>query len=161
MARLGHSREWRTPLAHPVQLKRIEYKNLKARQKENFNYQKVSAILADYGFVTLRLTDDWQGADFIAQHVDGKRFLRVQLKSRLTFRKEYQHKELYIAFGEGGEWYLYPHDDLLQQVLSRDMMRETNSWKRKGGYSFPRIPKQLHALLEQHRITGSTKPVPE
>lgn len=54
-----------------MELKKIEYRKLNARQKENFNFQKVSAILADYGFVTPRLPDDWQGADFIAQHVGG------------------------------------------------------------------------------------------
>jgi hypothetical protein len=47
-------------------LKKVLYSRLNARQKENFNFQKVSAILADYGFVTLWLSDDWQGADFIA-----------------------------------------------------------------------------------------------
>jgi hypothetical protein len=35
----------------------------------------VSAVLADYGFMTMRLRDDWQGADFIAQHVEGAKFL--------------------------------------------------------------------------------------
>jgi hypothetical protein len=35
-------------------------------------------VLADYGFLTMRLSDDWQGADFIAQHIDGA-FLKVQL----------------------------------------------------------------------------------
>lgn len=44
---------------------KISYRELNARQKENFNFQKVSAVLADYGFVTFRLSDDWQGADFI------------------------------------------------------------------------------------------------
>lgn len=54
-----------------MKLRRISYNALNARQKENFNFQKVSAVLADYGFVTLRLCDDWQGADFLAQHIDG------------------------------------------------------------------------------------------
>lgn len=148
-------------MAHPVRLKRIEYKNLKARQKENFNYQKVSAIMADYGFVTLRLTDDWQGADFIAQHVDGKTFLRVQLKSRLTFQRKYKNKGLYVAFGDHGKWYLYPHDDLLRQVLSRDMIRKTKSWRQRGGYSYYKVSKQLRELLEPYRIAGSTTPLPE
>ena len=60
-----------------IDLTRIKYMDLNARQKENFNYQKVSAILADYGFVTLRLSDDWQSADFIVQHIEREKFLRV------------------------------------------------------------------------------------
>ncbi|SVD57416.1 uncharacterized protein METZ01_LOCUS410270, partial [marine metagenome] len=47
---------------------KINYRKLNARQKENYNYQKISSILAEYGFSTIRLSDDWQSADFIAQH---------------------------------------------------------------------------------------------
>jgi hypothetical protein len=39
-------------------------------------------MLADYGFATIKPDDDWQSADFIAQHFDGSTFLKVQLKSR-------------------------------------------------------------------------------
>ena len=63
-----------------LDLRRIHYSSLNARQKENFNFQKLSSVLADFGFVTMRLTDDWGGADFIAQHIDGETFLRVQLQ---------------------------------------------------------------------------------
>jgi len=52
----------------------VNYKDLNARQKEDHNFQKVAARLADYGFNCLRLTDDWQGADFIACHIDGETF---------------------------------------------------------------------------------------
>jgi len=68
--------------------KRITYNELNPRQKENYNFQKVSGVLADYGYVTIRLSDDWQGADFIAQHIDGERFLKIQLKGCLTFDKK-------------------------------------------------------------------------
>ncbi len=60
-----------------IYLAKIAYHELNARQKENYNFLRVSAVLADYGFMTMRLSDDWQGADFIAQHIDGATF-RVQ-----------------------------------------------------------------------------------
>ena len=47
-----------------MKLQRINYNNLNAKQKEIFNFQKVAAILADYGFNCIKLSDDWQGADF-------------------------------------------------------------------------------------------------
>jgi hypothetical protein len=47
----------------------IRYETLNARQKEIFNFQKLSATLADYGFNCIKLADDWGGADFIAFHV--------------------------------------------------------------------------------------------
>jgi hypothetical protein len=39
-----------------LELTRIRYANLNARQKEHYNFQKVSAVLADFGFVTLPTT---------------------------------------------------------------------------------------------------------
>ena len=60
-------------------MKKILYKNLNAKQKETFNFQKVSAVLADYGYACIRLNDDWNGADFIAQHIDGLNYLKIQL----------------------------------------------------------------------------------
>lgn len=79
-------------------LRKISYNDLNSRQRENYNFPKVSAILADYGFVTPHLTDDWQGADFIAQHIDGETFLKVQLKGRLTLDKKILERILLFAF---------------------------------------------------------------
>jgi hypothetical protein len=137
-----------------LRLSRISYSKLNSRQKENYNFLKVSSLLADYGFVTMRLSDDWQGADFIAQHVDGETFLKVQLKSRLSFGEKYRGKNLYIAFSCEGNWSLYPHDELLAQVLAATGVAATLSWGERGGYSFPGLSRQMRALLEQYKITG-------
>lgn len=135
-----------------VKLARIRYSDLNSRQKENYNFMKLSAVLADFGFVTLRLTDDWQGADFIAQHIDGETFLRVQLKSRLTFQKKYRDKGLYIGFGSKGAWYLYPHDEFLAKALEVTGIGRTESWTKGGGYSFPHVPAVLKPILEEYRL---------
>ena len=37
---------------------KIDYNWLIAKQKENFNFQKVAAAFADYGFNFIKLTDD-------------------------------------------------------------------------------------------------------
>ena len=88
----------------------IAYADLNSRQKENYNFQKVAARLADYGFNSLRLTDDWQGADFIACHIDGETFLKVQLKGRFVLDRKYLGKDIHIAFLHRDDLYLYPHD---------------------------------------------------
>ena len=137
-----------------LELTRVRYGDLNARQKENYNFQKVSAVLADFGFSTLRLTDDWQGADFIAQHIDGETFLKVQLKGRLTFGQKYRGKNLYVAFEHDGTWYLYPHDDVLAIVLDETNVSNTESWQKHGGYSFPGLSKKLAAVLEPYRVAG-------
>lgn len=135
-----------------IKFRRVNYDKLNGRQKENYNFQKVSGILADYGFATLRLSDDWQGADFIAQHVDGKTFLKIQLKTRLTFGKKYQDKDIFIVFQHTDSWYLFPHDELLKQVLEKTNVGNTKSWKKKGGYSFPKISTEMEALLCPYKI---------
>lgn len=129
--------------------KKISYRDLNALQKENYNFHKISAVLADYGFTTLRLSDDWQGADFIAQHIDGGQFLRVQLKSRLTFCKKYLGKSLHIAFHGAGRWYLYPHDELFKEIAGVSNIEKTESWLTKGEYHFPTLSVDHRMILEE------------
>jgi hypothetical protein len=133
---------------------------LNARQKENFNFQTISAVLADYGYATIRLSDDWQGADLIAQDMSGE-LLRVQLKSRLTSSTAYRGKDLFIAFGDGENWFLYPHDELLARLLATSNVGTTRSWKESGGYAFPRLSKVLRQLLAPYQLSGDTRPLAE
>lgn len=130
--------------------KKIAYRNLNARQQENYNFHKLSAVLADYGFTSLRLSDDWQGADFIAQHIDGEHFLKVQLKGRLAFCKKYLGKNLHIAFNYAGQWYLYPHDDLFMEIASISNIEKTKSWISTGEYHFPSLPANYRTILEKY-----------
>ena len=67
--------------------KKIEYASLDPKQKEIYNFQKIVAVLADYGFNCIKLVDDWEGADFLAFCKDSDKMLKVQLKSRLTIDK--------------------------------------------------------------------------
>ena len=133
----------------------VEYSTLNSRKQEAYNFQKVSAVLADYGFTTIRLTSDWGGADFIAQHWDGSTFLKIQLKGRLIFDKKYLGRDLYVCFPYGGGWYLYPHDEFLKTVLAETKIGETRSWKVRGAYSFPSIPRRMWELLEPHRLIAN------
>lgn len=138
-----------------LNLKLITYECLNPKQKENYNYQKLSALLADYGFVTMRLSDDWNGADLIAHHINGETFLKIQLKSRLTFCKKYTGKNIYIAFRRKKDWYLYNHDEMLEVVDKIVKFTFTPSWKENGIQSFPTIPKPLFQILNPHQIEHS------
>lgn len=133
-------------------LQTIKYENLNSRQKENYNFQKVAAHLADYGFNCLRLSDDWQGADFIACHIDGTRFLKVQLKSRLIVNMKYTGKDIYIAFRNEGIWYLYPHDEVKDLLLANHLMAGSKSWDEGGGYGWPYLSVQMKALMLKYAI---------
>jgi len=130
-----------------LKLHKIEYRKLNGRQKENYNFQKISGLLADYGFTTIRLSDDWNGADFLAQHIDGKTVLRIQLKSRLGIYKKYQGKKLLICLrdgsGESARWYLYPHDKVLRYLLKTTNIQRTAAWRELDAWSYPRLPQRV------------------
>lgn len=136
----------------PVTFKKVIYAKLNSRQQENFNFQKISAHLADYGYNCLRLSDDWHGADFIACHIDGNRFLKVQLKGRLSFEKKYCGKDIHIAFNYKGSWYVYPHDELMNELTTNGHMIGTKSWDDKGGYSWGTVSVELLGFLQKYLI---------
>ena len=117
-----------------MRLTKIDYESLKPRQKEIFNFQKISGVLADYGFNCIKLADDWQGADFLAYHKDRLDTLKVQLKSRLTIDKKYKGKELFVAFPLNEHWYLVEHDALIEKVGQHTNWLNTDSWVTKGCY---------------------------
>lgn len=131
--------------------KKVSYADLNARQQESYNFQLLSGVLAEYGFVTIRLSDDWNGADFLAQHNSGST-LRVQLKGRLTFAKAYSGKELWVAFRSGTQWFLFPHDQILEQALSLTNIANTKSWSIGGKYTFPTIPGSLKQALSEYQL---------
>jgi len=144
----------------------IKYSELKSRQKENYNFQKVSAVFADYGFVTIRLSDDWQGADFIASHINGVQFLKVQLKSRLTVDTKYKDKDIWICFKHKDFWYLFLHDDFLRWALKDLKIGITKGWKEsdnwtlvQGVYSWPSPSKEILRWLKTYKFE-SLKEIP-
>ncbi|MDW9906033.1 hypothetical protein [Sinorhizobium meliloti] len=131
---------------------RVDYSKLNARQKENYNFQKVAGRLADYGFNCLRLNDDWHGADFLAVHVDGNAVLRVQLKGRFSFDTKYRDRGLHITFFANEDCYVYPHDDVLAVVEKRGRFGETISWAERGSYTWPSLPAWAVEILAQYRV---------
>ena len=131
-------------------LQRISCESLNARQWKGYNFLKISGILADYGYLNIRLTDDRRSADFIAQHVDGTS-LKVQLKGRLIIADKYQHQAIHICFRSGSQWYLYPHDLVMHRILATTNVANTESWA-QGLYTFPALSKHLLALLAPYRL---------
>lgn len=137
-------------------LEKIKYSILKSKQQENYNFHKASALLADYGFNSIRLTDDWNGADFIAVHIDGRSALKIQAKGRMSFSKKYQDKNLYIFFFESDRPYLVSHDDLLKDILSLGKIASINKWP-KGDRNWSKIPKAYKKLVENHNLFKDEK----
>lgn len=134
-----------------MKFQKILPSRLSKRQKESYNFQKASAVLADYGFQAIKLSDDWCGADFIAQHIDGE-FIKVQLKGRITVAEKYRRKDLWILFPTGSDWYIIPHDALLDILIRKKVsIEKTESWM-NGGYSIGKVSKELRPLLEPYML---------
>ena len=117
----------------------VDYAALNARQQEAFNFHKVAARLADFGYMSVLLSDDYGGADFLAIHVDGE-VLKVQLKSRLTFQKKYLGKGVHVAMRLGDDVLIYDHDEGVERVLALGKMTGTGSWEDKGSYTWSSFP---------------------
>lgn len=135
------------------QFERISYGDLNSRDKENYNFHKIAARLADYGFNCLRLTDDSQGADFIARHVDGVSFLKFQIKGRMWIERKYLGKEIHIAFINGDDAYLYYHDQLAEYVEANGHVSESNvAWHAQGIHHWPTLPAWAIDFLKDFKI---------
>lgn len=134
-----------------MKLIKVAYAKLNDRQKENYNFHKIASDLAEYGYSCMWLNDDWQGADFIANHIGGDEFLKVQLKGRPTISKKYMDKNIFIAFRFKEKSYLYDHDDFVryaQQNISTAVSKK--SWKEDGNYSWPQPTKKMLEYFEKN-----------
>lgn len=136
-----------------VQLTRVKYHELKAKQKEIYNFQKVAGLLADYGFNCIKLSDDWHGADFLAYHKDHEQTLKVQLKSRLYILRHLIGKDLYMAFPNKDRrlWYLIAHDELVELARLHTPWLDSGSWA-AGSYSTDSPSATMVAALRPHAI---------
>lgn len=124
---------------------KIDYNSLNSKQKENYNFHKVASALADYGYDSMRLNNDWQGADFIA--VKNDEMLKVQLKSRFTVDKKYIDKSILIAFIENDIVKIYDHDEAVDMLP--DNIKQSDSWHIHNGYSWGKTPKIYSPIIKE------------
>ena len=126
--------------------KKINPNILTGKPKEVYNYAKVISILADYGYECCLLTNDWEGADFLANHKDHT--LRIQMKSCTAFAKKYMDKDLHVIFPwDNGIW-LYNHDKFLEEFPN---ILESKSWEKHETFSYTKTSKPLLEKLESSK----------
>lgn len=134
---------------YPMKLQKIKYEELNAKAQEMFNFHKVAAKLADYGFTSMWLNNDWEGADFLAVHCDGSTFIKVQLKGRLSFSQKYRNKNIHICFISNGDVYLYPHDLILDKVESKI---SDKTWISQGTWSTSKLSVEFKEILIEYLL---------
>jgi hypothetical protein len=128
-----------------IDLTKVSYEDLNSKQKENYNYHKVASALAEYGYDSMRLNNDWEGADFIS--VKGDDMIKVQLKGRFTIDKKYIAKDIHIAFIEDGIIKLYLHDEAL--AIATSNITDSKSWTENGSYSMNQTPKHYSQVIKE------------
>lgn len=121
---------------------RVTYSALKSKEKESYNFAKVTGFLADYGFECSAVNSDGHGADMIAYHYLSGKLFAIQLKGRPGVYRKYQGKNLWMAFidREKNTLCLYPHDQAVEQ-FEQSSSADTSSWIDKGEYTYTRSGK--------------------
>ncbi len=123
--------------------KKVDYKKLNAKQKENYNYHHIASALAEYGYNSMWLNNDWEGADFIA--VKENSMIKVQLKGEFQICHKYKGKDIYIAYREDGVNKIYEHDDAYKYV--RGSTKKTKTWK-NGGETWAKTPEYFEPIIQ-------------
>ena len=129
-----------------LRLDKVVYQDLNAKQKESYNFQKLSSVLADYGYTAYRMFDDYNGADLHAVRITGE-VVKIQLKGRLTIDRKYLNKQLYIAFSDNGNWYCYPHDYMFLIITNH-----SEGALQSGVRSMSLIPKWIIPTLVEFKL---------
>jgi len=124
---------------------KIEYSKLNAKQKENYNFHKVASKLVEYGYNSIRLSDDWEGADFICISSEGEEMIKVQLKGRFTIDHKYLDKGIYIAFIEDEIVKIYFHDQAVN--IATENVIKSVSWKDTGLYHWNKTPLHYNKII--------------
>jgi len=135
-----------------MELKKIKYSELNGKQKEIYNFQKIAWELADFWFNCIKLSEDWQWADFLAYHINGKKTLKVQLKARITIDKKYLWKNIFIAFPVWENWYIIEHDTLVEILWQISDRLNSESWLEHWCYSSGKPSLSILKSLEQYKL---------
>src|ERR1700683_2567653 len=98
----------------------------RSQVKEVINRNVVVSLALEKGFNAFLPVYDG-GVDFILYHETDNVVRKVQLKGRWTIDKKYIGRDIWIAFPIGGDWYLMPHETMLQ-MAEADGVLGTASW---------------------------------
>lgn len=127
---------------------------LSAQVIEVINRQRLIAVAMARGYNAFLPVYD-EGIDFIlyreARAGHPPDLMKVQLKSRWTIQKKYLKRDLWIAFPDGEDWYLAPHDELV--ALGDDAgFTASKSWSEHGSYHCAPMANHLKSAMQERRF---------
>ncbi len=122
---------------------------------------QLSSLLLNQGWnVFLPVYDD--GIDMIAHRGTDGAIRLVQQKGRWTIMKKYIGRHIWVAFPEGADWYLAPHDDMVG-IGDEKGYTATASWIDGAAYSIGSLGIDMRGRHATHLIgsvTLSTRDAP-
>lgn len=121
-----------------------------AQVKEVVNRNTLVSLALAEGFNAFLPVFDG-GIDFILHRESDGLVRKVQLKGRWTIDRKYTGRDLWIAFPIEHEWYLAPHDAMVEMEAASSFI-ETKSWTAAGLYVVPRPSKALREACEPFRF---------
>ncbi len=133
----------------------VQYDALSGKEQEAYNAAHLMGVMACRGYLeSFKVNGDKHGADLLFYRSRDAHVLKVQLKGRPTLVKEYEGKDLHIAYLDRQHdcWYIYPHDEVMQATLAMGKMAGTVSWAITGCYSWPGPPKWMRDILLPYRV---------
>ncbi len=104
--------------------------------REVINRNTVITLALGQGFNAFLPVYDG-GVDFVLYRESDNKLHKVQLKGRWIIDKKYIGRDIWIAFPIKGEWYLMPHDRMVEHAVVEGITK-TKSWMEGGAYSKPR-----------------------
>lgn len=124
------------------------------RVTEIINRNALTNRLLERGYnVYLPIID--QGIDLIAHresnHDLGADTKLVQQKSRWTIDRKYLGRSLWVAFPDRDEWYLIPHDEMVDWPEVARFL-QTSSWTEAGSYHMARMSSDLLSRAAPYRL---------
>jgi hypothetical protein len=94
-----------------------------------------------------------EGIDLIAHREADDDLKLIQQKSRWTIARKYVGRNIWIAFRDGGRWFLAPHD-VLVSLGEAAGYTSTPSWIENGLYHRASMTRNLREWCEKYRLPG-------
>ena len=114
-------------------------------REDRFNVARV--VLAANGFNCSGL----RGIRFTATHESGSA-IAVELRTRAHIKSDNMYMDLYMCFPVRGEWYLLPHDRLVEIAEETTSWLSTYSWIGDGEYHSENPSGLMMHRLEEYSI---------
>lgn len=95
----------------------------------------------------------------IARHMTdtARKTLTIQVKSRMTLARKYQNKDIWIAFIQDDDIFVFPHDLVLREF--HDLQKKkgvpveaSRAWRDEGIIHWRRLTKDLKKILAPYRL---------